>query len=186
MEEGRKAVSVNKYKCPRCYGYGLWGIGSPVPMGPLDVQDGEPTIACPSCGANANPSESTFQQIREESPMSKPPAFPLNLTDLQGEVRAWTEKNFQNRKNHQPLLGICEEVGELCHAQLKGEQGIRHTPEEIRGLKCDAIGDIVIYLVDYCNIQGIDLEQAIWNAWYEEVSRRDWTKPNTKDPVAGG
>ena len=36
-------------------GYGLWAIGDPSPMGPIDAGDGMPTIPCPTCGANANP-----------------------------------------------------------------------------------------------------------------------------------
>jgi len=43
--------------CSTCYGYGLWGWGDPSPMGPLDASEGTPTIACPECGANANPIE---------------------------------------------------------------------------------------------------------------------------------
>ena len=37
-------------------GYGLWAIGDHSPMGPMDAAEGWPTIACPECGANANPS----------------------------------------------------------------------------------------------------------------------------------
>jgi hypothetical protein len=43
--------------CQRCYGYGLWAVGDPVPMGMIDAMDGLPTIPCPECGANANPVE---------------------------------------------------------------------------------------------------------------------------------
>ena len=43
-----------KKKCKTCYGFGLWAIGDPTPMGPLDAEDGCPTIACPECKANAN------------------------------------------------------------------------------------------------------------------------------------
>jgi hypothetical protein len=41
--------------CQTCLGYGLWGIGEPSPMGPIDASGGLPTIPCPECGANANP-----------------------------------------------------------------------------------------------------------------------------------
>ena len=44
-----------KPNCQHCYGYGLWAIGGPSPMGPTDAEDGYPTIPCKSCGANANP-----------------------------------------------------------------------------------------------------------------------------------
>ena len=73
------------------------------------------------------------------------------------------------------LLGTVEEIGELSHAQLKGEQGIRHTPEEILEKKKDAIGDVIIYLINYCNGQGFTLTECINLAW-NEVKDRDWTK----------
>jgi len=41
--------------CKICWGYGFWAIGKPYPMGRVDAGDGIPTIACPECGANANP-----------------------------------------------------------------------------------------------------------------------------------
>jgi hypothetical protein len=52
---------VNKVKtmprnCKTCYGCGLWPDGT-APMGPMDASDGMPTIACPECGANPNPSK---------------------------------------------------------------------------------------------------------------------------------
>jgi hypothetical protein len=43
--------------CQTCFGYGLWAVGDPVPMGVMDAMDGLPTIPCPECGANANPVE---------------------------------------------------------------------------------------------------------------------------------
>lgn len=42
-------------QCTTCYGYGLWAMGDPSPMGPLDASGGMPTISCPVCGADANP-----------------------------------------------------------------------------------------------------------------------------------
>lgn len=45
---------TEKTKCSICYGHGLWPDGT-APMGPMDASDGMPTIACPDCGKNANP-----------------------------------------------------------------------------------------------------------------------------------
>lgn len=43
-------------KCKFCFGYGLWGIGDPCPIGPSDAASRLfPTVACPECGANSNP-----------------------------------------------------------------------------------------------------------------------------------
>ena len=46
---------MTKKKCSYCYGYGIWAIGDPCPMGPMDAGDGMPTTACPECKANPNP-----------------------------------------------------------------------------------------------------------------------------------
>ncbi len=96
----------------------------------------------------------------------------LNLNDLQIECKNWCQHNFPNAKPYQPLLGVAEEVGELCHIHLKQEQGIRNAKFED---KEDAIGDIVIFLIDYCNRNGINLEKAIYTAW-NTASKRDWIK----------
>jgi NTP pyrophosphatase (non-canonical NTP hydrolase) len=99
----------------------------------------------------------------------------MNLKTLETKVSMWSEKNFPGNKPYHPLLGIGEEVGELMHAHLKMEQGIRGSAEQHHTAKEDAVGDIVIYLADYCWRNGIDFEHAVTKAW-DEVSRRDWTK----------
>jgi len=48
-------TSKQAVSCTSCYGYGLHAMGDPSPMGPMDAADGMPTIACPTCGSNANP-----------------------------------------------------------------------------------------------------------------------------------
>jgi len=83
--------------------------------------------------------------------------------------------NFEDSQKHHPLLGIAEEVGELCHAFLKAEQGIRGTPEEHREAMIDAVGDIMVYLADFCNRNNINLEVATADTW-DKVSFRDWKK----------
>lgn len=99
----------------------------------------------------------------------------MTLEQLQHEVGEWSRRNFPSNKPHHPLLGVSEETGELSHAHLKGEQGIRHTPEEILAMKCDAIGDIVIYLADYCERNGLSLDAAVSVTWHG-VKKRDWQK----------
>jgi len=98
---------------------------------------------------------------------------------LQSQVKEWTAHNFPFTLSHHPLLGAMEELGELAHAHLKNEQGIR-TDECHLENKCDAIGDIIIYLADYCNREGIDLQEAVAVTW-AKVQKRDWIK----DPKNG-
>lgn len=58
IQEARWRKAVQQYNgstCTHCVGYGMWPDGSNLPMGPLDAEDGAPTIECPFCGANPNP-----------------------------------------------------------------------------------------------------------------------------------
>lgn len=97
------------------------------------------------------------------------------LNVMQIEHRSWALKNFgSDRQSDDPLIGITEELGELCHAHLKTKQGIR-TNENHYENKVDALADMVIYMLDYCNLENIDLEEAIKRTW-SDVRKRDWTK----------
>lgn len=111
-------------------------------------------------------------------------SYPKDLSDWQGDVREWSTRNFGNVPSWQPLLGIGEELGELNHAHLKAVQGIRGTAEEHRAAQVDAVGDILIYLLDYCSRENIDALQCLRQAW-NEVSQRDWVKyPKSGMPAA--
>jgi NTP pyrophosphatase (non-canonical NTP hydrolase) len=96
-----------------------------------------------------------------------------SLREWQNTVSEWQDKNFPNQTAYGNLLGVGEEFGELCHAHLKGEQGIRHTPLEIHHMKQDAVGDIFIFLLNYCEKNNIDFQDALEKTWLE-VSKRDW------------
>jgi len=101
---------------------------------------------------------------------------------MQREQETWADKNFPNNNRTHQLLGIVEEVGELCHAHLKFEQNIR-TNEPHAESKCDALGDIFIFMLGYANKNGIDLQAAIEETW-TKVKQRDWTvNSDTGTPV---
>ena len=99
------------------------------------------------------------------------------LSQLQREHKRWLNHNFPDQKPHQALLGLIEEVGELAHAHLKHEQGIRGYLNEaqFREDAGDAIGDIVIYLASYCNTNDFNLSYEVSTAW-DKVKERDWQK----------
>lgn len=98
----------------------------------------------------------------------------MRLATLALAHKGWlSEQPFGDGPSWHPLLGVAEEVGELCHAHLKAQQNIRGSAEDLRAQQEDAVGDIVIYLVDYCNRERLDIEACIQNAW-AEVSCRDW------------
>lgn len=99
----------------------------------------------------------------------------MTFTQLQLEVGEWSRRNFPNNQPHHPLLGAVEELGELSHAHLKMEQGIRGTYAEHQCAKLDAVGDIVVFLADYCERNEISLEHAVEVTW-GGVKQRDWQK----------
>lgn len=106
----------------------------------------------------------------------------LTFRRLQAEVTEWTHRNFaEPHFPHRPLLGAVEELGELAHAHLKGEQGIRGTPEQHETDAKDAVGDCIVYLADYCHERNWELQDIIEEVW-SRVKRRDWrASPLTGD-----
>lgn len=101
----------------------------------------------------------------------------MNLKETQNLFVNYAKRNFgeHHGTGYRNLLGVMEEVGELAHAQLKGEQGIRHTPDEISAMKKDAVGDIIGFLSNYCDSQGITLDECVEYAW-NEIKDRDFKK----------
>ena len=97
----------------------------------------------------------------------------MDLESLQLQHRHWLNENFPHQTSEQALFGVVEEVGELAHAHLKGQQGIRHMPEEILAMKIDAIGDIVIFLDGYCYGEGLSFPHVVSETW-KKVRRRNW------------
>lgn len=98
----------------------------------------------------------------------------IDLQSIQKEQAEWSKKNFGEQYTWEPLLGVVEEVGELAHAHLKEHQNIRLNEQHEENAK-DAIGDVVIYMLNYCNLRGFDLEEIIKETW-NQVSKRNWTK----------
>ena len=101
----------------------------------------------------------------------------MDLADLQMWQAEWAANNFLAGRTDgiDPLLGVVEEVGELCHAILKQRQGIRGSFEEHEANAKDAVGDIIVYLADLCTRRGWDLNDIVNEVWFQ-VSNRDWTK----------
>lgn len=80
------------------------------------------------------------------------------IDSIKEEIRVWAERNFPTTKPEHCLLGIREEVGELCHAILKEYQGIRK--EDFVAAKKDAIGDITVYFLDFLNRSQLELPKV--------------------------
>jgi len=100
-------------------------------------------------------------------------ASPKSIRQHQSEHTEWSARNFGVVPGWQPLMGAVEELGELAHAHLKQAQGIRGTSKEHHDAKVDAVADVIIYLMHYCSLEGIDMQSAI-EVTAESVHMRDW------------
>lgn len=61
----------------------------------------------------------------------------------------------------------------LCHFHLKGEQGIRYTPDTIKAAKQDCVNEIVQLLRESARLEGVSFYQAITKVW-NVVKQRNW------------
>ncbi len=104
----------------------------------------------------------------------------MDLRQIQKEQDVWSRANFENKKPYQPILGAAEEVGELAHAYLKMEQGIRGDKERHLAAMKDAVADCTIFLMDFCNQMGWDFETLLSETW-SQVKQRDWKKDSLQD-----
>lgn len=105
----------------------------------------------------------------------------INYPELVAAIAEWARENFGEQDPDEPLLGIIEELGELAHAHLKGIQGIRHTPNEIREMKIDAVADCVIYLLNYCGRVGYRPHPINYAAADRERPSTYWLKMASQD-----
>ena len=94
------------------------------------------------------------------------------LHQMQKEINKWLIHNFGTPPVTDQVLIISEEVGELAHHVLKYKQGIRRNEDHESGIE-DAVADIVIGVMAFCGLWGIELEDLLKKTW-GEVSQRDW------------
>jgi NTP pyrophosphatase (non-canonical NTP hydrolase) len=97
-----------------------------------------------------------------------------SFIQIQAELLEWQTRNFPDRLSWEPVMGAMEELGELAHAHLKEHQKIRNTENHVENAR-DAVADITIYLLDYCNARGWNFEELVASTW-EMVRQRDWNK----------
>jgi len=112
----------------------------------------------------------------------------MDLELLQKNVEDWAITNFDRNQSKvngmpldstAPLWGLVEEVGELSGITIKYHQGRRgydpNTQEgrlKFRNDQYDAVGDIMIFLLDYCSRESINLLDAVNYTWSQIVSKR--------------
>lgn len=85
---------------------------------------------------------------------------------LEAEIIRWSEarKIIPNSTPHAQLLKALSEMGELADATLKGQK------EEAM----DAVGDVMVCLINYCALQDINLVDCMEMA-YDQIKHRKGT-----------
>lgn len=73
----------------------------------------------------------------------------------------WIAHNFPDERLEISILGCIEEMGELVHAHIKEDQGIRGDAAQHQADARDAIGDLTVYLLGVMNVCGAPRQRAI-------------------------
>jgi hypothetical protein len=90
---------------------------------------------------------------------------------LQSEVARWVEKNFPTSPPRHQALGLIEELGELAHARLKSEQGIRGSVEQHTADAQDAVADSVIFFMHACSNLGWGSQEILRTTTPDEFQK---------------
>ena len=90
----------------------------------------------------------------------------MTFEQLETLVICWSmdRKIIPNAKPHTQLLKAFSEMGELADAEIKGN---------IPDMK-DAIGDVIVCLINYCELHDLDMIECLQGA-YNEIKDRTGT-----------
>ena len=86
------------------------------------------------------------------------------------DIIRWAEARqiIPNAKPQSQVLKAVSEMGELADAENKGD---------MEGIK-DAVGDVVVCLINYCALRDISLVQCLKGAYNEIKDRKGTLMPN--------
>lgn len=87
----------------------------------------------------------------------------MNFYEFQLKIKNWaTERGiYRHSTSTAQLLKGISEMGELADAQVKGNEDD----------KIDAVGDILVCLVNYCALEGFTMDEA-WEAAWNQIKDR--------------
>lgn len=93
-----------------------------------------------------------------------------DVSATQQAIYEWSLEQFGDQDPENPLIGAQEELGEVSRIVLKGKQGIRQEELADEDLEME-VADIVIYLMDFCARNDIDLASGIHRARSKVLDR---------------
>ena len=100
----------------------------------------------------------------------------------QHRVVSWHVSVFGPPRQQWTALLLAEEVGELCRATLKREQGIRGSDAKWAEEQKKEAADVFIGLCSFAEACGFDLEAAIGTRWQDIRSRTKVTEQEERLP----
>lgn len=88
----------------------------------------------------------------------------------ESKVIQWAKdrKIIPNAKAHTQLLKAFEEIGELASGEAKNDMDLIH----------DSVGDVLVCLINYCAIRGIDMVGCLMLAYDEIKDRKGHLTPD--------
>lgn len=94
----------------------------------------------------------------------------MNLNELEQLVIDWAKARqiIPNAKSTTQLLKAVSEMGELADADIKGD---------VDGMK-DAVGDVLVCLINYCALRGTSLTECLTGAYNEIKDRKGTLLPS--------
>lgn len=94
----------------------------------------------------------------------------MSYKEVELKVLRWAEarKIIPNAKPHSQLLKAVSEMGELADAESKGD---------LPAIK-DAVGDVMVCLINYCALHDIDLVDCLWGSYAEIKDRKGTLLPS--------
>jgi len=107
------------------------------------------------------------------------------LRVLQARLKNWEQEQMTS-STLITTLGIVGEIGELAHAVVKYQQGVRGiTGKKLREIAEDALVDALIFILATATHLDIDLQDAL-NKISEKVLARNWREwPEDADEHVG-
>jgi len=100
-----------------------------------------------------------------------------DVAETQQAIYEWSLEQFGDQDPENPLIGAQEELGEVSRIVLKSKQGIRQEELAEEDLEME-VADIVIYLMDFCARNDIELARGIHRA-RSKVLDRDFGERGT-------
>ena len=90
--------------------------------------------------------------------------MPLTFEQLVLNVEAWAAGRgiYKHSNARAQLLKAFSEMGELSDAEITGD----------RDAAADAVGDVLVCLINFCAMSGLDITECLAAAWDEIKDRK--------------